>query len=196
MSARLFAIERWACRAPATRWPLVLLGLLLLVGLGGGITGCGGSGTPEPLDTAPVVQPEAAPVVTEQSSAHAGDERIGAAVLVLPLPGPVLQLERPALVRVRLSGSLLQAAHYGASAVVSLALSQPTGTSPSSLPATLSPQAPAAVPLAYEVWLQLPAGAAPLVARITVRAFDANALSTSALARALAELHWSVEPQP
>jgi hypothetical protein len=33
------AIERWAARRPATRWPLVLLALLLLIGLGGGITG-------------------------------------------------------------------------------------------------------------------------------------------------------------
>ena len=38
----LFPLERWAARAPATRWPLVLVALLLLFGLAGGIAGCGG----------------------------------------------------------------------------------------------------------------------------------------------------------
>jgi hypothetical protein len=39
MTARLFAIDRWAQRRPATRYPLLLLALLLLIGLGGGTTG-------------------------------------------------------------------------------------------------------------------------------------------------------------
>ena len=39
MSSRLFAVERWAQRAPTTRWPLVLLAILLLVGLAGGLAG-------------------------------------------------------------------------------------------------------------------------------------------------------------
>jgi hypothetical protein len=39
MSERLFAIERWAARAPHTRYPALLLALLLLIGLGGGLTG-------------------------------------------------------------------------------------------------------------------------------------------------------------
>jgi len=47
-------LETWATRRPATRWPLVLLALLLLFGLAGGITGCGGGDVsvddlPEPL---------------------------------------------------------------------------------------------------------------------------------------------------
>ena len=39
MTPRLFAIERWAQRAPATRWPLVLLLVLLVWGLAGGVAG-------------------------------------------------------------------------------------------------------------------------------------------------------------
>ena len=35
-------IERWAQRSPRTRWPLVLLLIVALIGLAGGITGCGG----------------------------------------------------------------------------------------------------------------------------------------------------------
>jgi hypothetical protein len=37
-----FPIEAWAQRSPRTRWPLVLLLMLALIGLAGGITGCGG----------------------------------------------------------------------------------------------------------------------------------------------------------
>jgi hypothetical protein len=40
-------LESWAQRRPATRWPLVLLALLLLIGLGGGLTGCGGGSEPD-----------------------------------------------------------------------------------------------------------------------------------------------------
>jgi hypothetical protein len=38
MSPRLFAIEAWAARAPRTRYPALLLALLVLIGLGGGLT--------------------------------------------------------------------------------------------------------------------------------------------------------------
>jgi len=171
-----------------TRFPAFILAALLAA--------CGDSSAPEPRETAPSVQPEAAPIITDTSTAQGGDERIGAAVLVLALPGPVLQLEQPARVRVQLTGQLLQAAHYGAQATASIALSEPAATAPSALPATLAPLAPVAVPLSYQVWLQLPAGAAPLVARVTVRGLDANGTPTAALARAVAELHWAVEAQP
>jgi hypothetical protein len=46
-------LETWATRRPATRWPLVLLALLLLFGLAGGITGCGGGDADD--DTPPRV---------------------------------------------------------------------------------------------------------------------------------------------
>jgi hypothetical protein len=161
-----------------TRTPAVILAALL--------SACGGD----------ALAPEPATLATDTSSAQAGDARTGAAVLVLALPGPVLQLEQPALVRVHITGQLQQAAHYGAQAVMSIALSEPTATGPSAVHITLAPLAPVAVPIGHQVWLQLPAGAAPLVARITVRALDANGTPTSALARAVADVHWAVEVQP
>lgn len=39
-------IEAWASRSPLTRWPLVLLLIVALIGLAGGLTACGG-GDPE-----------------------------------------------------------------------------------------------------------------------------------------------------
>lgn len=43
MTPRLpMPLERWAQRSPRTRWPLVLLLILALIGLAGGIAGCGG----------------------------------------------------------------------------------------------------------------------------------------------------------
>ena len=37
-----FPLETWAERSPRTRWPLVLLLILALIGLAGGVTACGG----------------------------------------------------------------------------------------------------------------------------------------------------------
>jgi hypothetical protein len=108
------------------------------------LTACGNSDTPATLETAPNVAPEAAPIITEQSTAQAGDDRIGATVLVLPLPGPVLQLDRPALVRVQLTGQLLQAAHYGAR------------LSSASRSASPPPRRPAACPPRWRRWPLLP----------------------------------------
>jgi hypothetical protein len=190
MSPRLFTIERWAAHAPAQRYPLLLLALLLLFGLAGGITGCGGGDSAEPA------APPPGSLIADQSTAQAGDSRIGAAVLVLPLPGPVLQLDQPARVRVRLGGIVEVGAHHGAQATVTLALAEPTPTGPSTLPLTLHPLAPAPVVLGYDVWLQLPAGTHPLAARITLRAFDANGTPSAALARAEAAVDWHVVVQP
>jgi hypothetical protein len=184
MTARLFAIERWAARAPHTRYPALLLALLLLIGLGGGLTGCGGGDATEPAPTE---------LATAQSDAQGGDSRTGAAVLVLPLPGPVLNLDAPALVRVRITGQLLQHAHYAAALQASLALQQPQATEPSAVAARVD-GTPAGIDLDYTVHLQLPAGHTPLLALLTVRAFDpATALPSGALARAEATAHWVVD---
>lgn len=160
------------------------------------LAACGGGQDAAAAGTSPTHPPAAPTLLAETSSAQAGDARIGATVLVLALPGPVLDLAQPARVRLRLAGSLQQAAHYGAQAVASVALSQPAATGASSLPATLQPLAPTSVPISYDVWLQLPAGTHALVAQITVRAFDANGLATSALAKASAQADWLVELAP
>lgn len=39
----MLPLERWAARAPATRWPLLLALLIVLVGLAGGATDCAGA---------------------------------------------------------------------------------------------------------------------------------------------------------
>lgn len=38
----MMPLETWAQRHPRTRWPLVLLAIVLLIGLAGGLTACGG----------------------------------------------------------------------------------------------------------------------------------------------------------
>ena len=38
----MMPLEAWAHRHPRTRWPLVLLLIVALIGLAGGATGCGG----------------------------------------------------------------------------------------------------------------------------------------------------------
>lgn len=72
MTPRL-PIERWAERAPALRWPLVGLLIILLIGLAGGVTGCGGGGDDEPCrfewitlaDGRPVPAPNNCPAVQQ-----------------------------------------------------------------------------------------------------------------------------------
>ena len=183
MTGRLFALERWAERSPRVRFPLLLLALLLLWGLAGGLSGCGG-----PIEA----EPEPLP----RSTGTAGDAHTGSAALVLALPGPPLQLAAPARVRVRLVGTLHQTAHYAAQASVAIALSAPVATGAAAVPVALGVQTPVPVPLAYDVTLQLPAGLHDLVARVVVRATDGDGLSTSALAVADVALDWRVEVQP
>lgn len=38
----MMPLEAWAAHSPRTRWPLVLLLIVLLIGLAGGVTACGG----------------------------------------------------------------------------------------------------------------------------------------------------------
>ena len=150
----------------------VILALLL--------TACGGSsGVPEPT------------IINATSDAQAGDERTGAALLVLPLPGPVLELDKPALVTVRLEVTLAQTAHYAASGSASVDMAKPWPSSPSTVPLQLP--SPDATPLRYSVQMELPAGSHPLAAQVTVRATDVQGLPTGALARATATAVWTVE---
>jgi hypothetical protein len=148
------------------------------------LAACGGGGGDGDEDQGPL------PIV-DVSTAVAGDAAVGSMVLVLPLPGPVLQLEQPARVRVRLAGQVDIGAHYVAHATVATALAAPLAT----VPAHVVPNAPARVPLSYEVWLQLPAGTHALQARIALRATDGNGLPTGALGRASASVEWRVEPE-
>ena len=50
-----FPLEAWAERSPRTRWPLVLLLIVALIGLAGGVTGCGGGDAED--DGAATIQP-------------------------------------------------------------------------------------------------------------------------------------------
>lgn len=53
-----FPLERWAERAPRTRWPLVLLALALLWGVAGGLAGCGGGEATDEERTAHIGPPD------------------------------------------------------------------------------------------------------------------------------------------
>jgi hypothetical protein len=176
-------LERWAGRRPGARYPLVLLTLLLLIGLAGGITGCGG-GSDEPDPTV---------LATGQSTAHSGDERTGAAVLVLPLPGPTVQLDTAATVRVHITGTATIAAHYAAAAQAGVALQHPVPSGATTVAAPLLPRQTTSVAIDYTVLIALPAGDTPLQALLTLRAVDAsNGLPTGALATADAAAEWEV----
>lgn len=182
MNGPLFLLERWAQARPAQRFPLLLLALLLLVGLAGGITGCGGGSG------------GAALLATGHSSTQAGSADAGSALLVLPLQGPVVQLDAPATVRVRIKLQLLQHAHYPAALQAGLALQQPWPTGISAAAASLQPPQPTRIDIDYSAKLHLGAGHTPLVAQVTVRATDpATALLTAALAHATAEADWVVD---
>lgn len=133
----------------------------------------------------------AVPPLLHESTAHAGDDRTGAQVLVLALPGPVLQLERPADVHVQLAAAATVYAHYAASGTVALKLDTAIGTS--TVPVPLSPAQRATASIGYDVRLRLPAGTHPLMASMVVRAFDAQGRSTGALSTADAAVQWQVQ---
>lgn len=158
------------------------------------LAGCGGGAQSMPPIGDGNAPDDAAPVLLAElaSEAQGGDERVGQAAVVLTLPGPALQLERPTRVRVHLAGWLHQAAHYGARAHVETALRQPQATMAGMETMLLQPPARAELELDYELWLQLPAGLHKLDAQVRVLAADANDTPTGALARAQAALQWTV----
>lgn len=145
------------------------------------ITACGADAPAEP----------AVPPLLHESTAHAGDERTGAQVLVLALPGPVLDLPRPADVHLQLAAAATVHAHYAASGTVMLKLDAAIGTS--TVPVALSPAQRATAAIGYDVRLRLPAGSHRLMAGIVVRAFDAAGRATGALSTADAALQWRVQ---
>lgn len=157
------------------------IGLALACVLFLGLSGCGDSSQPEPE-----------PLATDQSTAQGGDDRTGASVLVLPLPGPTVQLDAPATVRVHLRGTLAQTAHYAAIGQVDIALQQPQATAPGTVAAALR-HGSTSVALEYSALLALPAGRTALQATLTVRATDpATGLPSGALSRAEAVIDWTV----
>lgn len=162
----------------------LLAGTLVLL-----LAGCGGGST----DTNP------APTVlaTDTSTSQAGDDRTGAAVLVLALPGPTVTLTQPAAVRVQLLGSVQQRGHYSAQATLDVRVHLPYTTGSTQTAAPL-PWGTATLPIDYAVVIDLPAGRTTLQALATVRATDGNGLSTAALATANATADWLVilEPKP
>ena len=107
------------------------LGLLLAAAL----AACGGGAD------------EVATPLVERSTAVAGDAKVGSPLLMLALQGPLLRLEQPALVRVRIAGRVEIGAHYAAVATVGIALSAPAATGEDVQPVALTPAAPAAVAL-------------------------------------------------
>lgn len=159
----------------AAAWLLFVLALVAM------LTGCGGGTEDNPPD--PTV------LATDTSTAQAGDERTGAAVLVLPLLGPVLTLEQPTWIEVRLAGSVNATAHYPTHATLTVALTAPISTGPSAAPVDAAGQQAA---LNYVVRLLLPAGQTTLQAAAVLRSTDGSGVPAAALARALATVEWVV----
>lgn len=150
------------------------------------IVGCGGSDRPAP-----------APRLTAQAHAVAGDAKVGSGLLVLPLQGPALVLERPATVRVCVTLRLRAQAHYAANGVAELQLAAPVETGADAQPLLLLQTRPAETQMVYRATLALPEGGSTLSARVTLRASDAdNGLVTGALGVAEAWAEWTVEVLP
>lgn len=148
--------------------------------LAAALSACGGGNDP-------------APCATTHSTAASGSDDTGSAALVMVLPGPVLELTAPQRVHVQLAGQMSVSAHYEAVAAATVRLVAPVATGESALAVPLPAAAPVSV--AYDVWLQLPAGAHRVDAELALRATDGNGVKTGALARAVAAVDWCVQQQ-
>jgi hypothetical protein len=143
------------------------------------IAACGGS-SQEPQQLA-----------SGTSTVQAGDASIGAALLVLPLQGPTVNLDRQTAVRVRLDGSVRLGVHYPAHGTLAIDLTAPAPTGTSQGARTLA-QGSAELPLSYSVVITLPAGETQLMARAVLRTTDLQGLPTGAMGRAEALVEWDV----
>jgi hypothetical protein len=155
------------------------IGLALAAVLFFALSACGGGDSAPPDDT---------PLATGTSSGMAGNDTTGFAVLVLTLPGPVIELAAPATVEITITGSATQRLHYPAHVMAGVQLSQP-------LPSDFS-QAGIDPPFRlslHQFRLPLPAGRTELQAQVITRATSlTNGLSTGALAQLLADIEWLV----
>jgi hypothetical protein len=94
---------------------------------------------------------------------------------------------------VRVSAKVAVQTHYGAIAHVGLALQQPTATGANTIPVQLAARSDNMASIDYEVAMHIPAGHVPMLAVLTVQAYDlVTGFPTSALGRAQAEAGWVV----
>jgi hypothetical protein len=143
------------------------------------IAACGGSSN-EPQQLA-----------SGTSTTQAGDASTGAALLVLPLQGPTVKLDRQTAVRVRLEGSVRLGVHYPAHGTLAVDLTAPAPTGTTQDARTLA-QGSTELPLAYSVVITLPAGETQLMARAVLRTTDLQGLPTGAMGHAEASAEWVV----
>lgn len=143
------------------------------------IAACGGSGQ-EPQQLA-----------SGTSTTQAGDASTGAALLVLPLQGPTVNLDQQTAVRVRLEGNVLLGVHYPAHGTLAVELTAPAPTMATQDARTLAPGS-ADLPLRYSVVITLPAGETQLMARAVLRTTDLQGLPTGAMGHAEALVEWDV----
>jgi hypothetical protein len=143
------------------------------------IAACGGS-SQEPQQLA-----------SGTSTTQGGDASIGAALLVLPLQGPTVNLDRQTAVRVRLEGSVRLGVHYPAHGTLAVELTSPAPTGATQGAHTLA-QGSADLPLRYSVVITLPAGETQLMARAVLRTTDLQGLPAGAMGHAEAAVGWDV----
>lgn len=147
------------------------------------LAACGDSGDDTP------------PLATGTSSTQAGDANTGAALLVLPLHGPTVQLDQPATVRVHLHGRVTVGVHYPAHGTLGVGLTAPVPTGEGQAAHELQAGS-VGLPLSYSVVIALPAGATPLQASAVLRATDVQGVPTGALGHAAARVEWTVTTEP
>lgn len=143
------------------------------------IAACGGS-SQEPQQLA-----------SGTSTTQAGDASTGAALLVLPLLGPTVNLEHQTTVRVHLRGSVRVGVHYPSHGTLGVGLIEPVPTGEDQASHELQAGS-MGLPLSYRVVITLPAGETHLMARAVLRTTDVHGLDTGSLGHAEASVDWDV----